>query len=126
MHTMEHNVTPTTDSEDIRAEQLRVMRFLVLHNFNQGSLGAIKNIALLIAKNLCNALGELKAEYALLCTDGEKPESVRAKLIYCAEHNHDALRESIHTAYKYDMGKFFGIKAFIEHASMAFSLFANA
>ncbi|MCI8458225.1 MAG: hypothetical protein HFE46_00975 [Clostridia bacterium] len=121
---METDMQVSSQTDGIAIDQNNVMRFLVLNDFKQGSLHTIKNISLLIAKNMHETLDELKNEYALLCAVSETPDTVRAKLIYCVRQNHDALRESVKRAYNFDMGKFYGIKAFIDQMSIIYSLFA--
>ncbi len=80
---------------------------------------------MLIAKNVHETLGELKTEYALLRGIGNTPDTVRSKLIYCIRNNYDALRASIKREYNFNMGKFYGIKAFIDQMAVVFSLFAR-
>ena len=125
MQTMEQKAQQMALTDDIARSQTDVLRFLVLNDCKQGSLHTMKTLSLLIAKNMHETLGELKTEYALLRGIGNTPDTVRSKLIYCIRNNYDALRASIKREYNFNMGKFYGIKAFIDQMTVVFSLFAR-
>lgn len=117
-------VLPKTDS--LQAEQRNVMRFLIMHDFNQGSMLTIRNLALLIAKNNEGLLSHLMNEYVLMATNDERPETIRAKLVYCIKQNHAPLKNAIQTTYDYNIGNFYGIKSFIDQISLVYSVYAKA
>ena len=120
---MENDFTAANTAE-MKSEQHNILRFLVTNGFTRGSLGTLRSVALLIAKCACNVLADLKSEYALLATRGERPQSVRAKLIYCIKQNHADLRNGLLPPYRYDIGKFAGIKSFIDQIAFAYDLYA--
>lgn len=123
---MEHSQGVLQNSDALQVEQKNIMRFLIMHGFTQGSVLAIRNISLLIAKNVEGLLTHLTDEYALLSTQGERPETVRAKLVYCIKQNHEALKDDFKLSFRYDLGNFYGIKSFIDQISLIYSLFATA
>ncbi|MCI8459454.1 MAG: hypothetical protein HFE46_07305 [Clostridia bacterium] len=119
---MQNTTQELTQTDDIACSQRNILRFLVLNDCKHGSLHTLKALSLLIAKKTHETLGELKAEYSLL---GGAPDTVRFKLIYCIRHNYDALRAAVQRTYCYDIGKFYGIKGFIDQMSFVFDSFAR-
>ena len=122
---MKNKTQELTQTDDIACSQRNILRFLVLNDCKHGSLHTLKALSLLIAKNMHETLHDLKAEYALLCYLGNTPDTVRSKLIYCIRRNYDALRAAVQRTYRYDMGEFYGIKAFIDQVSFVFDSFAR-
>ncbi len=122
---MKNKTQELTQTDDIMRNQRNILRFLVLNDCKHGSLHTLKALSLLIAKNMHETLHDLKTEYALLCYLGNTPDTVRSKLIYCIRRNYDALRAAVQRTYRYDMGEFYGIKAFIDQASFVFDSFAR-
>lgn len=79
---------------------------------------------LLFRKNGTKKKGKIQtcSFYLIL---GNTPDTVRSKLIYCIRRNYDALRAAVQRTYRYDMGEFYGIKAFIDQVSFVFDSFAR-